>query len=221
MPAFLNKWLSAFMRVFFRLLYHQFAWSYDIVSGIVSLGMWNDWIRTIEEDLTGPRVLELGHGPGHLQVALQKGNSMVFGIDQSPQMSRLATGRLRRRNFDPRFTNASSQRLPFPANTFDQIGSTFPTEYIIDPLTIQEIHRTLKPGGKAVIIPMAWITGKGALYKAAAWLFQVTGQAGEIEDSVYAKGLAEYGKQGFSVELEEREQTYSTVLVFHATKRER
>ena len=218
MPSHINKWLSALLRVFFRLLYHQFAWTYDIVSGAVSLGMWNNWIRSIIDDLPGPRILELGHGPGHLQQALLENNPQVFGADQSPQMGKIASGRLKRKNLDPKLTNASSQGMPFPSNTFDQVAATFPTEYIIDPGTIQEIHRVLKPGGKAVIIPMAWITGKGMLYKAAAWLFRFTGQSGELEDSIYGKGFADYDAHGFSVELEERKQTNSIVLVFQATK---
>ena len=61
---------TAFMRGFFHLLYHQFAWSYDWFSGLVSLGMWQDWIAATLPYLQGPKVLELGPGPGHIQQAL-------------------------------------------------------------------------------------------------------------------------------------------------------
>ncbi|MGD1994820.1 MAG: hypothetical protein PVI59_16625, partial [Anaerolineae bacterium] len=58
----------AFVRVFFRLLYNQCAWTYDLVAWVVSLGQWNAWGRTAMPHLSGGRVLELAHGAGHLLV---------------------------------------------------------------------------------------------------------------------------------------------------------
>lgn len=37
----------------------------------------------------------------------------------------------------------------------------------------------LKPVGKMVILPVAWITGGGIFDRVAAWLFRSTGQARE------------------------------------------
>ncbi|NIV35557.1 MAG: class I SAM-dependent methyltransferase, partial [Anaerolineae bacterium] len=36
----------ASLRLFFRLLYNQCAWVYDLVAWVVSLGQWNAWGRT-------------------------------------------------------------------------------------------------------------------------------------------------------------------------------
>jgi len=58
------------------------------------------------------------------------------------------------------------------------VAATFPSEYIFEPQTLAEIRRVLRPGGKLVIIPSAWITGQGWLEQLAAELFRVTGQAG-------------------------------------------
>src|SRR6266545_6817971 len=66
----LSKIGTGFMRLFFRLLYHPFAWSYDLVAATVSLGRWKGWVKTATGLLTGPRVLELGFGPGHMQTYL-------------------------------------------------------------------------------------------------------------------------------------------------------
>ena len=60
---------TAFMRAFFAGLYTQMAWTYDLVAAVVSVGMWTSWVRSTLTYLNGPQVLELGHGPGHLQIA--------------------------------------------------------------------------------------------------------------------------------------------------------
>ena len=80
----------------FHLLYHQFAWAYDAVSAAVSLGRWCDWGMAALPFLSGPRVLELGHGPGHLLAAMAGGEWRVTGLDLSPQMGFLARRRLAR-----------------------------------------------------------------------------------------------------------------------------
>jgi ubiquinone/menaquinone biosynthesis C-methylase UbiE len=81
------------LRPIYYLLYHQFAWAYDFVASLVSLGQWRDWVRTALPHLNG-RVLELGFGPGHLQVEMQKRGLIPFGVDESRFMARQASQRL-------------------------------------------------------------------------------------------------------------------------------
>ena len=64
--------MQTLLRIFFQLLYHPFAWAYDLVAGLVSLGRWKSWVLCGLPLLAG-RVLEIGFGPGHLQAALQAG----------------------------------------------------------------------------------------------------------------------------------------------------
>ena len=68
----MKRLLGWFLRFFFHLLYHQFAWTYDWVAAGVSLGRWNEWVRSILPYMQEGRILELGHGPGHLQAELLK-----------------------------------------------------------------------------------------------------------------------------------------------------
>ncbi|MBN2501330.1 MAG: class I SAM-dependent methyltransferase, partial [Anaerolineales bacterium] len=146
-PNLLIRFLSFFMQVFFDLLYHQMAWTYDLVAATVSLGRWNDWVYCILPDLTGSNILELGHGPGHLQKSMKRADTHVFGLDQSRQMGRIASRRLRRAGLPVSLVNGVAQSQPFPAQTFQQVVATFPSEYIVDPLTLAEIYRILAPGG--------------------------------------------------------------------------
>ncbi|MBN2147022.1 MAG: class I SAM-dependent methyltransferase [Anaerolineales bacterium] len=171
--------LAVPLRIFFRLLYHQMAWTYDWVAAAVSLGMWDEWVRAVLPYLHGTSILELGHGPGHLQVLLHKMGKQVFGLDRSPQMGHIAKKRLRKHGFPTVLTNGDARLLPFPDASFDQVVATFPSEYIIHPLTLAEIERVLKHGGSAVILPFAWITGKKPLQRLAGWLFRFTGESPE------------------------------------------
>ncbi len=139
-------------RVFYH-FYREFAWTFDAVAWAVSGGLWFGWVRAALPEARG-RVLELGFGTGHLQLALAA-RPGVAGIDASPQMARIAARRLRRHGRAQRLARGHAQALPFPAASFDTIVATFPSEYILDPQTHQEIHRVLAPGGRLVIVPSA------------------------------------------------------------------
>ena len=86
--------IQRFMRLFFHLLYHSFAFTYDLVAAAVSFGDWKNWVYSILPFINGPRLLELGHGPGHLQRLLRDRGLDAVAIDESTQMGRIAKHRL-------------------------------------------------------------------------------------------------------------------------------
>ncbi len=167
------------LRVFFKLLYHQFAWTYDAVAFLVSLGRWKPWVLSVLSYIDSPRILELGFGPGHLQEALLERGVRPVGLDASRQMSSLVVKRLRKKGFNYAVVNGYTQFIPFPSSYFTQVVATFPTEYISRPLSLHEINRVLTPDGELLILPAAWIVGRSPLERLAAWLFRVTRQAPE------------------------------------------
>ena len=204
------------LRAFFSLLYHQFAWTYDLVAATVSLGRWKDWVQSALPYLDG-RVLEIGYGPGHLQLSLHEKGLSVFGLDESRQMAHQASHRLRKKDFLPDLSRGYAQDLPFPKNGFDTVVATFPAEYIFDSQTLIEIRRVLAPGGKLVVIPSAWITGKRVHERLAAWLFRVTGQTRAL-DKVIPEMKMHFARSGFEVRNEMVELPGSRVLVIIAAK---
>lgn len=201
---------------FFHLLYHQFAWTYDLVAAGVSLGRWKSWVLKAQPYLRG-RVLEIGFGPGHLQAALNKDGLEVFGLDESRQMGRQARRRLRRLKYPVRLINGYAQLLPFPGNCFDRVAATFPSEYLFEAQTLREIRRVLRPGGRLVVIPSAWITGQGWLERLAAGLFRLTGQGGAIE-TVLPGMKRRIAESGFEVRHELVQAEGSQVLVIIGEK---
>jgi ubiquinone/menaquinone biosynthesis C-methylase UbiE len=146
----------------FQLLYDQFAWAYDWVSGTFFHGQWRTWQRLALRRLAGVpgrRVLELGFGTGDLQYDLLRAGYEPVGVDLSGAMLRQTRRKARRRGIAGalRLARARSQALPFPADHFDAVVSTFPSDYIVDPRTIAEVARVLRPGGRLVVVPGAWL----------------------------------------------------------------
>ncbi|MFV9505519.1 MAG: class I SAM-dependent methyltransferase [Oscillochloridaceae bacterium umkhey_bin13] len=152
----INQFYRQLIRRAFYHFYREFAWSYDSVAWLVSAGLWRRWALTALPELRG-RVLELGFGPGHLQLALAD-QPAVVGLDASPQMVYQAARQLRRAGHQPRLTRGLAQQLPFAARSFDTVVATFPADYILEPATQAELRRVLAPGGRLVLIPLAQLS---------------------------------------------------------------
>jgi ubiquinone/menaquinone biosynthesis C-methylase UbiE len=73
--------MKTLLHFFFRLLYHQFAFTYDLVAAAVSFNRWKNWVVSVSPFIEGDRVLEMGHGPGHLQRILRSQGLLAVGID--------------------------------------------------------------------------------------------------------------------------------------------
>ena len=160
----------------FRLLYNEFAFTYDPVSWAVSLGHWREWQRTAIPFLQGQQILELAHGPGHMLLELEQAGIHVIGLDLSPYMGRLAHKRIKRSSYRVSVVRGMAQELPFAAGSFSSVLATFPSEFILEPETLEAVCRALLPGGRFVIVVGAQLTGKGAVNSLIKWLYAITGQ---------------------------------------------
>jgi ubiquinone/menaquinone biosynthesis C-methylase UbiE len=213
--------MRRFLRLFFQVFYHQFAWTYDFVAALVSIGRWNKWIRAVLPFVDGESVLELGHGPGQLQhYLLGNVDLKVIGLDESAQMGHMAKNRLKQAGHPViQLTRGLAQRLPFRDQAFDTVVSTFPSDYIFNQLTLREVHRVLDEDGRLVVLPAAWIIGKAVLDRAAAWLFRITHQAPRSADEALIDVLrGPLERAGFQTEFQMIGMNSSTLLVIVARK---
>jgi len=217
--------VKIFLRFFFRLLYHQFAFTYDLVAAAVSFNRWKDWVMSVLPFIEGKRILEIGHGPGHLQRILLSRNLFTVGIDESAQMGRLAKRNLRRSVLSARspqlvdyaqinLTRGIAQRLPFRNNAFDMVVATFPTEYITDPNTLAEVKRCLSDRGRLITLPAA--IPKNPFLD---WLFRVTHQSpSEAVDIVETRFREPFVRAGFRTEIKILDVKSGSLLIVVATK---
>jgi ubiquinone/menaquinone biosynthesis C-methylase UbiE len=199
------------LKLGFGLLYNQMAWSYDLVSWLVSRGQWRSWQRAALPYLQGETILELAHGPGHMLLALNEAGHRVVGLDLSPFMGRLAARRAGDAQDRVSLVRGDGQSLPFLSHSFDGVLSTFPTEFLARPATIDGIYRVLKPGGRLVVVPQARLTGGSVLVRFIEWLYAITGQRPDV---------AMADPEGFWQVIGDRFRAPGFTLTFHEVRLE-
>jgi arsenite methyltransferase len=105
---------------------------------------------------TGGVALDVGSGPGNVTAALARAagaDGLALGVDISEPMLARAVDAQAGPNVG--FLRADAQRLPFRDATFDAATSLAVLQLIPDPpVTLAEIVRVCKPGGRvAIMVP--------------------------------------------------------------------
>ena len=128
------------------------------------LGEFERLARELAKDLPpNARVLEIAPGPGFLSVALAKlGPFKITGLDISQSFVRMAAEYARREGVTARFIHGSASDIPLEDGLFDLIVCRAAFKNFSEPLkALNEMHRVLKPGGRAIIIDLrkdaSWI----------------------------------------------------------------
>ena len=143
---------QAMLSWLFDRLYNQLACAYDLVSWLVSGGRWRQWQSLVLPYIVGPRVLEVGPGPGHLLAVLLAAGYDTSGLELSPAMLGIARRRLAKRGEADRLVAGDARCAPFPDESFDSIVATFPSPYVLEPSFCAEANRLLRPGGQMVVL---------------------------------------------------------------------
>ena len=164
--------------------------------------------------LDGPKTLEIGFGPGHLQVSLHQKGISAYGLDESSQMAQITRRRINRLNKSPNLVRGHAQTLPYANESFHQVAMTFPSEFLLNRQTFTEIHRVLVNGGVAFILPFAWITGRKPWERAGAWLNRITGEAPDWDEKI----LEPVKNLGFDVSWKMISFNFSKILIIQLNK---
>jgi SAM-dependent methyltransferase len=171
----------------FELLYRNRA-LYWLASTLPFAGQWRVWQRLTLERLRGLDTLEVGCGIGTLLADMAQAGYHCQAIDRSPQMVAATRRELRRRGVSPQVASvrqASVQALPFAAASFDNVVSTFPTEYIADLDALRELRRVLRPDGRLIVVLSAMLLpGRALLAPLVGVQRLVYGRAATREPSV-------------------------------------
>jgi SAM-dependent methyltransferase len=162
-------------------------------------------------------VLELGHGPGHLQVALKQKGIFSVGLDASRSMSAIARRRLLRNKFPAEIILSYAQNLAFASGFFSNVVATFPSDYIFDESTPAEIYRVLAQHGRLVVIMGGWLTGQNLCQRLTGWLLGRPVQS-ELEHT--PRWLEPFQKAGFSTQTKIIDLADSQLFMILASKSE-
>jgi ubiquinone/menaquinone biosynthesis C-methylase UbiE len=104
----------------------------------------------------GDSVLEVAPGPGYLAIELARlGPYRLAGLDISRTFIRMARENAARVGVNVQFQEGDVAAMPFAAETFDVIVCRAAFKNFGDPLgALREMHRVLRPGGRALVIDM-------------------------------------------------------------------
>jgi ubiquinone/menaquinone biosynthesis C-methylase UbiE len=195
-----ESWWWRLVKFSFHLLYHEMAFTYDLVSKVVSFGQWHCWQRAALPYLSNTGkgiILELAHGTGNLQLDLQRADYRSIGYDLSSQMGQIARRKMLQHNLNPQLIRGMAQQLPFADASFAAIVSTFPTNFIVSPDTLKEAYRVLQSDACMIVVLNGVMTSSDRLTQFMEWLYQITGQ----REAIDYKPEDYFGGYGFSVEV--------------------
>ena len=216
----LPRWL---IKLGFHLLYYELAWTYDLVAWSVSFGQWAKWRRLALQYLHPGPVLELAFGTGGFFVDMLEAGCEPVGVDLSPYMARLAASRLRRNGFTLRLSRARAQALPFPSDYFANVVATFPSDYMLQSETLDEIYRVLRgpssqpdiPAGRLVVVAEGELRGPWPLRPLIDWLYKISNQRSVSP----ARPVTLAAAHNFSARWQSAEQEGALARVIVADKR--
>jgi ubiquinone/menaquinone biosynthesis C-methylase UbiE len=101
----------------------------------------------------GASVLEVAPGPGYLAIELARlGPYAITGLDISRSFVRIASQNARRAGVSIDFRWGDAAHMPLTDGSFDFVTCHAAFKNFTDPVgALDEIHRVLKPGGRASI----------------------------------------------------------------------
>ncbi len=144
-----------------REVFNSVARRYDLMNDLMSAGLHRLWKRVAIETVavrSGMRVLDLASGTGDLARAMARragSKGQVVLADINDQMLRVG----RDRAIDAGELNGlewcqcDAESLPFPDASFDRVTIGFGLRNVTrKERALAEMHRVLKPGGRALIL---------------------------------------------------------------------
>jgi demethylmenaquinone methyltransferase/2-methoxy-6-polyprenyl-1,4-benzoquinol methylase len=165
------------------------AGKYDLMNDLMSMGVHRLWKRDFVASSgarPGDRVLDLAGGTGDIaaQLARKVGDKgLVVLSDINRAM--LAAGRDRLID-DALIGNTGcvrvdAQAIPFPDASFDLVTIAFGLRNVTDKdLALREMHRVLRPGGRALILEFSRVTAAALKPLYDLYSFQVLPRLGAV-----------------------------------------
>lgn len=208
----------ALLQFAFHAFYNRFAFTYDVVSHVVSRGEWRTWTRAAIPFLRGTRILEIAFGTGNLHLDLYQAGYAPVGIDLSPYMLDITRRKFQKRGIAPQLARADVCALPFPDRSFSSLVMTFPPGFIFNPAAMLEMHRVLEPQGVLVWVDAAYLEPRDVWSRFINLAFKFTGTGAPTQARTMALDAARNAGAAWSWRAETVRLRAGSVQVFIAVK---
>jgi demethylmenaquinone methyltransferase/2-methoxy-6-polyprenyl-1,4-benzoquinol methylase len=167
-----------------RGVFDSVASRYDVMNDLMSAGLHRLWKRytiTVADPKPGHQVLDIAGGTGDLALAFAREvgpTGRVVHTDINEAMLREGRNRLIDAGVVLPTMVCDAEKLPFADNSFDRVSVAFGLRNMTHKeLALAEMHRTLKPGGKLLVLEFSRVAKP--LEKAYDWYsFQVLPKLG-------------------------------------------
>ncbi|MFA5055194.1 MAG: class I SAM-dependent methyltransferase [Dehalococcoidia bacterium] len=159
-----------------RKSYNRLSRWYDLLSNGFESSLRSSALKLIDAK-EGETLLEIGFGTGHCIVALARSvgrSGMVYGIDISDGMWRIANGRVRKSGLNDRvyLERGDAMQLPFKDELFDAVFMSFTVELFHSteiPAVLSQCRRVLKNDGRICVASLSKKEEPGFMIKLYLW----------------------------------------------------
>ena len=182
-----------------RSVFDSVAPKYDVMNDLMSAGLHRLWKRytiTVANPQPGHQVLDIAGGTGDLSLAFARKvgpTGRVVHTDINEAMLREGRARLLDLGVVLPTMVCDAEKLPFASESFDFVSVAFGLRNMTHKeLALAEMHRTLKPGGKLLVLEFSRVAKP--LEKAYDWYsFNVLPKLGKLvaNDETSYRYLAE------------------------------
>ena len=172
-----------------REVFESVAGKYDLMNDLMSLGVHRAWkqdFAAYSGVLPGDRVLDLAGGTGDIAALMSKrvgGSGQVVLTDINEAMLDVGRRRLDDKGIVHNVTYAlvNAEALPFGESEFDAVTIAFGLRNVTDKdAALREMHRVLKPGGRALILEFSEVQPELLNKAYDTWSFGVLPVLGKL-----------------------------------------
>ncbi len=156
---------------------------------------WKKWLEKSLPYISGPKVLEVSFGTGHL-LCQYADKFDVYGVDLNKKMLSLAENQLRKKGLKATLQLGNVESLPYKDNYFDTVVNTMAfSGYPDGELALSEMLRVLKPQGQLILIDINYPKNHNLLGSTLIEFWKYSGDLIRNMEKLFKKFNVKYNEQ--------------------------